>query len=90
MFENGAIHKTPDGKFFTLLHLHGDVFCLLEIVNGKPFVVRAEKWEYSASELPARLEGYEFVEAGHLSIDFPERIVPKPEPKAVTKESRRR
>ena len=102
MFENGAIYKTPDektpkgkiieGKTIILLHLHGDVFCLLEIVNGKPSVVRAEKWEYSASELPARLEGFEFVESAHLSVAIPARVVkvePKPEAK-VTKESRRR
>jgi hypothetical protein len=84
MYENGAIYKTPDEKNIILLHLHGDVFCLLEVVNGKLNVVRAEKWEYSRSELPPRLEEYEFVEGGSVSIETPRpifKVEPKPERK---------
>lgn len=78
MYENGAIYKTTDGKFVVLLFLHGDVFCLLEIANGKANVVKAEKWEYSRSEIPNRLEGFELMEGSHLSVIAPVRIVTKP------------
>jgi hypothetical protein len=78
MYENGAIYKTPDGKTIVLLFLHGDVFCLLEVVNGILNIVRAEKWEYSKSELPRRLEDFEFIEGSHLSVQTPMRVVPKP------------
>ena len=71
MFKNGAVYKTPDGKYFVLLLLHGDVYCLLEVVGGRLNVVKADKWEYSESELPGRLEGYEFVEGGHVSTHEP-------------------
>jgi hypothetical protein len=94
MYENGAIYKTPDGRTIILLHLHGDVFCLLEIANGKANVVRAEKWEYSRSELPARLEALEFVEGSHLSVETPVRVAPKstpkPEIKVAPKESKKK
>jgi hypothetical protein len=90
MYENGAIYKTPDGKTIIVLHLHGDVFCLLEIVNGKLTIVRAEKWEYSRSELPYRLEGFEFAEASHLSVETPVLVIPKPAPKAATKERKKK
>ena len=104
MFENGAVFKTPDektpkgktieGKTIILLHLHGDVFCLLEVVGGKLSIVRAEKWEYSRQELPARLEGYEEIERGSVSIATPVQVVkkikpePEPETKVAPKESR--
>lgn len=94
MFENGAVFKTPDekspkgktveGKTIILLHLHGDVFCLLEVVGGILSIVRAEKWEYSRQELPLRLEGFEEIERGRVDIETPvivKKIEPKPEPK---------
>jgi hypothetical protein len=96
MYENGAIYKTPDGKTIILLFLHGDVFCLLEIANGKANVVRAEKWEYSRSELPRRLEGFEFVEGSHLSVETtvkikaPVQVAPKATPKVTQKESKKK
>lgn len=80
MYGNGAIYKTPDEKTIILLLLHGDIFCLVEIVNGKLNIVREDKWEYSASELPRKLEDYEFIEAGSVSFSGNEKAFEKPKP----------
>jgi len=84
MFENGAVYKTPDGKLVVLLFLHGDVFCLLEIANGKLSIMQAEKWEYSRSELPRRLEDFEYQENGKASIEAHAPIFKEAEKPAAT------
>jgi hypothetical protein len=71
MYKNGAVYKTPDGKFIVLLFLHGDVYCLLEVIGGKLSVIQAEKWEFPESELPRRLEDFEYLEGGYASIQEP-------------------
>lgn len=79
MYENGTLWKSGKGKTTLLQHLHGGVFCLLEVGKDALNTVVSEsgKWKYTQEELPERLKDYEPLAGGHLSVEAPEKPAPK-------------
>ena len=70
---NGSLWK--DKKTLVMLQqLTGELFCLLDVSSGGFSLVtdpvHTGKWQYSAEEIPERLEGFE-PQVGHVSIVQP-------------------
>ena len=84
-YPNGSLWK-KGGTLVMLQQLTGELFCLLNVSGGgfslEMDPVHTGKWQYSAEEIPERLEGFE-PQAGHVSIAQPTQTPPQkkaPEP----------